>query len=142
MIRLENVTKSYRSRFGTNYVLNNVSMTFPERTNIGVLGLNGAGKSTLVRIIGGTDHPDTGKVIRQGRVSWPMGFSGGFVGALTGRENSRFVARIYGADTRYIENFTQEFSELGNHFDLPLKTYSAGMRSRFALSVSLACHFD
>jgi len=142
MIRLENVTKSYRSRFGTNYVLNNVSMTFPERTNIGVLGLNGAGKSTLVRIIGGTDHPDTGKVIRQGRVSWPMGFSGGFVGALTGRENSRFVARIYGADTRYIENFTQEFSELGNHFDLPLKTYSAGMRSRFALSVSLACDFD
>ncbi|MCB1754980.1 MAG: ABC transporter ATP-binding protein [Gammaproteobacteria bacterium] len=142
MIALENVSKSYHSRLGSVDVLKNVNIVFPQDKNVGVLGLNGAGKSTLVRIIGGTEYPDSGKVIRNARISWPMGYSGGFVSSLTGRENARFVARIYGAKSDYIENFTQEFAELGFHFDMPLKSYSAGMRSRFALSVSLACDFE
>lgn len=142
MIKLENISKSFRSRYGTVNVLNNVNITFPKGKSVGVLGLNGCGKSTLISIIGGVDFADSGKVIREGKVSWPMGFNGGFQGSMTGRENARFVARIYGADPVYIEDFTQDFAELGFHFDMPLRSYSAGMRGRFAMAVSLACEFD
>ncbi len=142
MIKLVNVNKRYRTSAGVNTVLDNVNVTFPVGKSVGILGLNGAGKSTLIRIIGDAEPPDSGYVDRTGRVSWPLGYTGGFQGNLTARENARFVARIYGESTKYIEAFTQEFSELGDYFDVPLRSYSAGMRSRFAFSVSLACNFD
>ena len=142
MIRLVNLNKRYRTRAGVRVVLDNVSAVFPSGKSIGILGLNGAGKSTLIRILGDAEPADSGRVYSEGRVSWPLGFSGGFQSNLTARENSRFVARIYGEDTHYIEEFTYEFSELGGYFDVPLKNYSAGMRGRFAFSVSLACNFD
>lgn len=142
MISLHNVTKRYRTSAGIHTVLDSVSITFPENKNIGILGLNGAGKSTLIRIIGNAEDPDSGYVERTSHISWPMGFSGGFQSNLTARENARFVARIYGEDTRYVEAFAEEFAELGKYFDVPLRNYSAGMRSRFAVSVSLACDFE
>jgi len=142
VIKLQNVTKKYRTSSGFNTVLDNVSVTFPVGKSVGILGLNGAGKSTLIRIIGDAEPPDSGRVSSQGRISWPLGYTGGFQGNLTARENARFVARIYGESTRYIEQFTQQFSELGEYFDMPLRSYSAGMRARFAFSVSLACNFD
>jgi len=142
VIKLVNVLKRYRTSAGVNTVLDNVSVTFPVGKSVGILGLNGAGKSTLIRIIGDAEPPDAGHVERKGRVSWPLGYSGGFQANLTARENARFVARIYGESPKYIEAFTKEFSELGDYFDVPLRSYSAGMRSRFAFSVSLACNFD
>jgi len=138
MIRLENVTKRYKTGAGINTILNNVSLTFPKGHSVGILGGNGAGKSTLIRIIGNAEPPDSGRIIRHGRVSWPLGFTGGFQSNMTARENARFVARIYGESIDYIESFTEEFSELGKYFDVPLRSYSAGMRARFAFSVSLA----
>ncbi len=142
MIELRGVSKSYRVGAQRKHVLNNVSISFPHNQSVGILGLNGAGKSTLIRIIGGVEAPDHGSIYRNGRVSWPLGYSGGFQGSLTGRENARFVARIYGGDPGYVEDYTYRFAELGRFFDLPLKTYSAGMRSRFGFAVSLACEFD
>ncbi len=142
MIRLENLSKSYKTVAGIRKVLDNVSITFPKGHNVGILGMNGAGKSTLVRIIGDAEPPDSGRVIRNAKVSWPMGFTGGFQSNMTARENARFVARIYGESTEYVEQFTEEFSELGKYFDVPLRAYSAGMRGRFAFSVSLACDFE
>ena len=142
MIHLENVSKRYRTGSGWKTVLENVSLDFPVGRSVGILGLNGAGKTTLVRIIGKAEPPDTGRVRCNARVSWPLGYAGGFQGNLTARENARFVARIYGEDPAYIEDFTLAFSELGNYFDEPLKSYSAGMQSRFAFSVSLACNFE
>lgn len=142
MISLEAVTKSYKVGYKQNRVLDNISFTFPHLKSVGILGANGAGKSTLIRIIGGAEKPDSGRVIRTSRLSWPMGYSGGFQGDLTGRENARFVARIYGADFRKVEKSTIEFSELGKYFDQPLSTYSAGMRSRFAMAVSYALDFE
>jgi len=142
VIRLERLTKRYRTSAGVRTVLDDVDLTFPEGRSVGILGLNGTGKSTLIRIIGDAEPADSGRVIRKGRVSWPLGYTGGFQTQLTARENARFVARIYGESTRYVEAFTEEFSELGRYFDVPLKNYSAGMRGRFAFSVSLACDFD
>ena len=142
MIQLQDLHKRYRTAAGTRVVLDGANATIPTGKSIGILGLNGAGKSTLVRIIGGAEPPDSGRVISDGRISWPLGYTGGFQGSLTARENARFVARIYGENPRYIEDFTADFAELGDYFDVPLKSYSSGMRGRFAFSVSLACNFD
>lgn len=142
MIKLENICKGYKTSTGTRTVLDNVSVTFPKGRSVGILGMNGAGKSTLIRIIGDSEPADSGRVIRNGKVSWPLGFTGGFQSNLTARENARFVARIYGESTDYVEQFAEEFSELGAYFDEPLRSYSAGMRGRFAFSVSLACNFE
>lgn len=142
MIELRNVCKSYRTSSGFNHVLRDVSVVFPTGHSVGILGLNGAGKSTLIRLIGAAEPPDSGSVYRDSRVSWPLGYTGGFQGNLTARENCRFVARIYGETVEYVERFTDEFAELGDYFDMPLRNYSAGMRARFAFAVSLACDFD
>jgi len=142
MIDVQNVTKVYSTRYGPNVVLNNVSATFPHATNVGVLGLNGAGKSTLLRILSGTEQPDAGQVVRSGRVSWPIGFAGGFNGSLTGDENCRFVARIYDVDEDDVVAFSTDFSGLGNYFNMPVRTYSSGMKGRLAFAVSMAIDFD
>ncbi|PID60223.1 MAG: ABC transporter ATP-binding protein [Gammaproteobacteria bacterium] len=142
MIRLVDVCKSYRTGQGRKVVLDRVSADFPVGKSIGILGLNGAGKSTLIRIIGKAEPPDRGRVECDQRISWPLGYAGGFVSTMTARENARFVARVYGEDIEYVEQFTREFSELGSYFDEPLNSYSAGMRGRFAFSVSLACNFE
>src|SRR5690606_21100756 len=110
--------------------------------NIAVIGRNGAGKSTLLRLVAGTLRPDRGEIRRHGRVSWPMGFSGAFHPALTGRQNARFVARIYGVDTDRLVADVADFAELGEFLDMPFQTYSAGMRARLAFGVSLAVSFD
>lgn len=109
---------------------------------MGILGLNGAGKSTLLRLICGSEAPDSGTVRRTSRVSWPIGFSGGFHGSLTGRENMRFTCRIYGADIKKVSDFVEDFSELGPYMDMPISTYSSGMKSKLAFGLSMAIGFD
>jgi len=142
MIELHNVTKAYATHTGSNVVLDSVSVSFAPRTNVGVLGKNGAGKSTLLRVIAGTEQPDVGTVTRRGTVSWPIGFSGGFNGSLSGEENCRFVARIYGQEVDEVVGFTMDFAELGEYFYMPVKTYSSGMRARLAFGLSMAIEFD
>lgn len=142
MIELRGLTKAYPMRSGFNVVLDAVDAWFPPRRNVGVLGRNGAGKSTLVRLISGVEQPDAGRVLRNGSVSWPIGFSGGFNGSLTGEENSRFVARIYGADVDEVVGFALDFAELGEYFHMPVRTYSSGMRARLAFALSMAIDFD
>jgi capsular polysaccharide transport system ATP-binding protein len=142
MIELESVTKVYPTREGDNVVLNGITATFPARTNIGILGRNGAGKSTLLRVLSGAEQPDAGRVVRHGRVSWPIGFSGGFSGSLTGLENCQFVARAYGADLDTVVGFAMDFAALGSYFQMPVRTYSSGMRARLAFALSMAIDFD
>ncbi len=143
MIELDHVSKAYHSHAGTKVILDNVSMAMPSGVNIGVLGRNGAGKSTLMRIISGAEMPDHGEVRKHGkRVSWPLGFAGGFNGSLTGEENARFVARIYQQDIDPVLDFTLTFSELGEYFYEPISRYSSGMKSRLAFALSMAIDFD
>ncbi|GAB2885812.1 ABC transporter ATP-binding protein [Microbulbifer echini] len=145
MIKLESLTKSYRTNHGRKVLFQNVSATFPEGKNIGILGCNGAGKSTLLRIMGGIDYPDSGRVVTDQRISWPMGLSGGFQGSMTGRENVAFVCGIHGIwreGKRRVMDQVQQFAEVGNYFDLPIKNYSSGMRSRLAFGLSIAVDFD
>jgi len=142
MITLRNVSKTYATNRGPHVVLSGVTAHIPPLTSYGILGKNGSGKSTLLRLISGIEAPDTGEVIRKGRLSWPIGFSGGFNGSLTGEENCRFIARIHGEDIDRVVGFTREFAELGDYFYNPIKTYSSGMKARFGFSVSMAIEFD
>jgi capsular polysaccharide transport system ATP-binding protein len=142
MINIRHVSKAYRMSHGWNQVLDDISICLPGDRNIGILGLNGAGKSTLLRLIGNVEPPDKGEIYRDVRVSWPIGFNGGILPEMTGREGTRFTARIYGADIRLTERYVQEFSELGEYFDMQVKTYSSGMRSRLGFALSMAMEFE
>ncbi len=142
MIRLERVSKRFRRDGVTRHILRDVSFALPAGRNIALLGRNGAGKSTLMRLIAGTLRPDAGRVRRDGLVSWPMGFSGAFHPALTGQQNTRFVARIYGRDSELLEAQVLGFAELGAFYRLPVATYSSGMKARLAFALSIAVDFD
>ncbi len=142
MITFKNVWKTYRLRGSTKYVLKGLTMELPRDRNIAVVGRNGAGKSTLLKLISGAIPPDKGTIEKRGKVSWPLGFAGGFHPLLSGRQNARFIARIYGADTDRMVEFVKEFSELGSALDQPIKSYSTGMRARLAFGVSMAANFD
>ena len=142
MIVFDNVLKFYKTRNNVKVVLNHVSTVFESGWSYGVLGVNGAGKSTMLRVAAGTELPNSGKVKRTVRVSWPLGFAGGFHGQVTGRDNVKFVARAYGADVRKVCNFVEDFSELGDYLDVPVSTYSTGMTARLAFGLSMAIEFD
>lgn len=145
MIVVEDIHKRYLTDHGPGkWVLQGVSFTIPRKTNVGLVGGNGAGKSTLLRLIGGIDYPNRGKIERRCRVSWPMGLVGGLQGSLTGRQNAKFVCRIHGheADIEDRLAFIQNFAEIGDAFDEPVKTYSSGMQSRLKFGISLAFDFD
>ena len=142
MIVLENVTKRFVLRGQRKTVLRNVSAVFPSGHAVALLGRNGAGKSTLMKMISGTMDPTEGRIETTGTVSWPVGFAGSFHPELTGAQNTRFLARIYGADTDELVAFVQDFAELGGHFHLPFRTYSSGMRSRLAFGASMGIDFD
>jgi len=142
MITLKNVTKTYRTKGARKWVLKNANLTFPQGRSIALLGRNGAGKSTLLKMISGAIDCDKGEIICKGSISWPIGFAGSFHPDLTGAQNARFLARVYGVDTDELITFTKDFAELGDFFYMPFRTYSAGMRSRLAFGVSMAVPFD
>lgn len=142
MIELRDVTKSFRTKLGRHLIFEKVNLTFQEGVNTGILGPNGSGKTTLLKLISGELLPDRGKIIRNARVSWTLGFAQAFHGRLTGRENLRFISRIYGADIAKVARFVEEFTELGKFMEIPIRTYSAGMRAKLAFGLSMAIDFD
>lgn len=145
MIELKNLTKSYATPKGRHFVFKNLNAVLPENKSIALLGKNGAGKSTLLRIIGGIDFADSGTVETRKSISWPVALSGGFQGSLTARQNVRFVARLYAQsqeEVDYVVRFVEDFAEIGKYFDMPMKSYSSGMRSRIGFGLSMAFNFD
>jgi len=142
MIQFKNLSKSFWTQDGIKVVAENINLTIPSGQSVGLLGRNGAGKSTLMEMIGGTVAPDQGEILTTGTVSWPVGFAGSFHADMSGAQNTRFIARVYGVDTDQLVAFVQDFAELGGHFNAPVRTYSAGMRSRLAFGVSIGIPFD
>lgn len=142
MIKIDNVLKFYKIQRFRKIVLDYVSMNFEPGYSYGILGVNGAGKSTFMKIIGGMELPNSGRVQRSVRVSWPLGFGGGLHPTMTGRENIRFVARIYNEDIRRVVDFVEDFAEIGPYMDAPVRTYSSGMMGRVAFGLSMAISFD
>ena len=143
MIELRGIHKSYPFRVGGHRkILDGLDLTLHRGEALGIMGRNGAGKSTLTRIIGGIEHVDAGQVTRTMSVSWPLGYGAAFQGSLTGADNTRFIARIYGQPVEECLEMVQEFADLGHYFRMPVHTYSSGMRSRLSFGVSLAVNFD
>jgi capsular polysaccharide transport system ATP-binding protein len=142
MITLRNLTKTFVLNGQRKTVLNSVNMTFPTGVSVGLLGRNGAGKSTLLELIAGTADATAGEVLSDGSISFPVGFAGSFHPDMTGSQNIRFVARIYGVDSDALADYVADFAELGPHFHLPFRSYSSGMRSRLAFGVSMGLYFD
>lgn len=144
MIRIENLTKSYKTPKGRHYVFKDLNVELPANKSVALIGRNGAGKSTLLRVIGGIDRADSGRITTDKTISWPVGLSGGFQGSLTGRENVKFVARLFSKKDELHDkvDFVEDFAELGKYFDMPIKTYSSGMKSRLGFGLSMAFKFD
>ena len=142
MIRLENLTKSFWLNGERKVVIDNLNLTLPSGKSLGLLGRNGAGKSTLLQIIAGTLRPDHGRVVSDGTVSWPVGLGASFHRDLSGAENVRFIARIYGVDSNDLVNFVEDFAELGKSYHMPMRSYSSGMRSRLTFGASMGIRFD
>jgi len=145
MIRIERLTKSYLTLQGRKFVFRDLTLDIPSGVNVGLIGRNGAGKSTLMRLLSQVEMPDTGKIHTDSTLSWPVGLTGGMQGNLSGRENVKFVCRIHGLRGEQMQEklrYVQEFAQIGEYFDQPVSTYSAGMRARLAFGTSMAFRFD
>ena len=143
MIQLQNVSKYYPSKLGHQYVFDSINFDIPSGHNIGILGSNGAGKSTLFRLIAGSEYPNSGNIITDLNISWPVALASGIHPQMTGRENTRFIGKINGvADLDAYEKRVQDFAELGQKYDLPVGSYSSGMKPRLAFACSIAIDFD
>ncbi len=142
-IELKNLTKSYPSKLGPQYIFRNLNFTIPTESNVAILGKNGAGKSTLFRILAKSEYPDSGKILTNKSMSWPVALATGVHPQMTGRENTRFVGRINNVpNLRKYEKKVQEFAELDKRYDLPVRTYSSGMRARLVFACCININFD
>ncbi len=144
MLQLHNISKTYPINHGHSrrVIFKDVNLTVQAGEKWGILGRNGAGKSTLIRIISGSDRPDSGQVLKNMSISWPLAFGGAFQGSLTGRDNAKLIARVYNVDIPKTIGLVEDFAELGNYLDEPVKSYSSGMSSRLAFAISMAIEFD
>jgi capsular polysaccharide transport system ATP-binding protein len=142
MIELHQTSKTFVMEGVRKTVLQPTNLVLPAGKSVGLIGRNGAGKTTLLRMISGTIPPTSGQIVVKGSISWPVGFAGSFHADLSGAQNARYVARLYGVDSEELVAFTADFAELGEHFNLPCRTYSSGMLSRLAFGVSMGIAFD
>jgi capsular polysaccharide transport system ATP-binding protein len=142
MLEVDNVSKSFWTGTQRKVILDQVSFRVDLGRSMGILAPNGTGKTTLINMMAGLEKPDEGVIRRGCNVSFPLGFMGGVVGRVSAKENSRYIAKLYGLDPDYVESYCRWLCGLGEYFDQPLGTYSAGMRARFSFSLMLALDFD
>ena len=142
MLEFENVSKSFWTGTQHKVILDKVSFRVELGKSLGILAPNGSGKTTLINMMAGLEKPDEGEVRRGCNISFPLGFMGGVVAKVSAMENARYIARLYGLDPDYVESFCRWLCNLGEYFDQPLGTYSAGMRARFSFALMLALDFD
>ena len=142
MLEFDNVSKSFWTGKTRKVILDRASFRIEPGRSLGILARNGTGKTTIVNMMAGLEKPDEGRIIRSSRISFPLGFMGGINSKHSAVENSRYIARLYGLDPDYVESFCRWLTAIDEYFDMPVGTYSAGMRSRFSFSLMLALEFD
>lgn len=142
MIRFDHMSKGFWLGNEFSTVIDDLTLTLPTGKSLALLGGNGAGKSTLLQLIAGSMRPDSGSIWSDGSISWPVGAAGSVHRDLTGAQNTRFLARVYGVDTDELADFVEDFAEIGRHFHMPIRTYSSGMRSRLTFGISMGIPFD
>jgi len=142
MIRFENLTKGFDVNGQRKLVIDNLNLTIATGRSLALLGRNGAGKSTLMQIIAGNMRADSGRVLSDGTISWPIGLAGAVHPNMSGAQNTRFIARVYGVDSEELVDFVQDFAQLGSHFFMEVRTYSSGMKGRLMFGLSMGIKFD
>jgi capsular polysaccharide transport system ATP-binding protein len=142
MLEFENVSKSFWTGKTRKVILDRASFRVERGRSLGILAPNGTGKTTIVNMMAGLEKPDEGTIRKTSRVSFPLGFMGGVIQKHSARENARFIARLYGLDPDYVEAFSRWLCGIEEYFDMPVGTYSSGMRARFTFSLLLAMEFD
>ena len=142
MISVFNLWKYYKTLSGNKYVARNLNLEFSDHGCVAILGANGTGKSTLLRMIAGIEHANQGEIYKTGSISWPIGYASSCHPDLTGAQNVRFVARVYGVDADSLIDYVRDFSQIGDHFYSPFRTYSSGMKSRISFGIAMGMNFD
>ncbi len=143
MISIRDLTKSYPSKLGKQYIFKNLNFDFPTEKNVAILGKNGAGKSTLFRMLAKSEYPDRGSITTNRSLSWPVALQTGIHPQMTGRENTRFIGRINNVPSLpEYEDKVQAFAEIGQRYDLPVRTYSSGMRAKLVFACCMNIDFD
>lgn len=142
MIEFDKVSKSFWTGTQRKVILDQASFRVELGKSMGILAGNGTGKTTLINMMAGLEKPDEGVIRKTSRVSFPLGFMGGVVNKHSAKENCRYIANLYRLDPDYVESFCRWVCGLKEYFDMPLATYSAGMKSRFSFSLLLALDFD
>nr|WP_319249316.1 ATP-binding cassette domain-containing protein [uncultured Celeribacter sp.] len=142
MLEFDNVSKSFWTGTQRKVILDRASFRVDLGKSLGILAPNGTGKTTLINMMSGLEKPDEGEIRRNCRISFPLGFMGGLIGKHTARENVRFIAQLYDLDPDYVEAFCRWLCGLEEYFDMPVATYSSGMRSRLSFALLLALDFD
>ncbi|WBU51807.1 ABC transporter ATP-binding protein [Paracoccus sp. SCSIO 75233] len=142
MLEFDNVSKSFWTGTQRKVILDRASFRVDLGQSLGILAPNGTGKTTVINMMCGLEKPDEGSIRSECRVSFPLGFMGGVVSMHSANENSRFIARIYGLDPDYVAAFTRWLTDIDEYFDMPVATYSSGMRQRFVFSLLLSLEFD
>ncbi len=142
MIEFRNVSKSFWTGQQRKVILDQASFRVDIGRSIGILAPNGTGKTTLINMMCGLEKPDEGEIIRTSKISFPLGFMGGLNNKHTATENCRYIASLYGIEPDYVESFCRYLCNLDEYFEMPVATYSTGMKSRFTLALLLALEFD
>jgi len=142
MIEFRNVSKSFWTGKTRKVILDQASFTVELGQSLGILAPNGTGKTTIINMMAGLEKPDEGKVIRTSKISFPLGVVHGINQSQSGKENARYIARLYGLEPDYVEAFVRFMISIGEYFDMPIATYSQGMRSRFMFALMLSLDFD
>ena len=127
------------------WILRDINFEIQRGEAVGLIGVNGAGKSTLLKLIAGTARPTTGQITVNGRITALLELGMGFHADFTGRENVLMSARIAGIPASELEAVmaaVEEFAEIGDYIDQPVRTYSSGMQVRLAFSVATAVRPD
>ena len=142
MIEFRNVSKSFWTGKTRKVILDRADFTINIGQSMGILAPNGTGKTTIINMMAGLEQPDEGEIKRTSRISFPLGFMGGVQGKHSAAENARYIARIYGMDPDYVEAFCRYLVDIKEYFEMPVATYSSGMKSRFTFALLLALDFD